>query len=114
MVMKKAFAIYGFMMLAMCAMATQAQEAPTSTKNQNDTTGSNANTTIKSTKINRGVDTTRTNTYVIEYDFRTGLYDNKNLKIKVNNPGVFKIKNINRLAYKVEVTGADSVIGYSD
>src|SRR5690606_27678934 len=63
---------------------------------------------------NRGVDTTRTNTYVIEYDFRTGLYDSNNLKIKVNKPVVFKIKNINRLAYKVEVTAADSVIGYSD
>ncbi|MGK6353135.1 hypothetical protein [Parapedobacter sp. DT-150] len=112
--MKKALPICGFMMFVMYVMATQAQDAPTPPNNQNDTTGSNSNTTIKGAKINRGVDTTRTNTYLIEYDFRTGLYNSNNLKIKVNKPVVFKIKNINRLAYKVEITAADSVIGYSD
>lgn len=54
-------------------------------------------------------------TYVIEYDFQTGLFPNgKKIKPKVNEPIVFKIKNINRLAYTVKVTAKDSTIALSD
>ncbi len=54
-------------------------------------------------------------TYVIEYDFQTGLFPNrKKLKPRVDVPVVFKITNINRLAYTVKIESKDSVIGFSD
>ncbi|QBN19914.1 hypothetical protein [Flavobacterium nackdongense] len=64
--------------------------------------------------INRKVDPKLTNTYVVEYDFQTGTFLKNNLKIKVSNPVVFKITNINRLAYSVNIKASDSIIGYSD
>lgn len=54
-------------------------------------------------------------TYVIEYNFQTGLFPNrKKLKPRVDVPVVFKITNINRLAYTVKIESKDSVIGFSD
>lgn len=64
--------------------------------------------------VNNGVNKSKTNTYMVEYDFLKGTYDQNNLKIKSNTPTIFKIKNINRLAYKVEIFSKDSLIGYSD
>ncbi len=67
---------------------------------------------IKGT-VNNKVKTGKTNTYVIEYDFKSGVYNRNNNKLKVNTPVVYKITNINRLAYDVKVTAKDSVLGYS-
>lgn len=54
-------------------------------------------------------------TYVVEYDFQTGKFpDGKRIKPRVDVPVVFKIININRLAYTVKVTSKDSIIGFSD
>ena len=54
-------------------------------------------------------------TYVIEYDFQSGLFPNgKRIKPRVDVPVVFKITNINRLAYTVNIVSKDSVIGFSD
>lgn len=65
---------------------------------------------IKNSKYNRGVDTTKYNTFIIEYDFKTGVYNSNNLKPTVGEPVIFKIVNINRLAYEVEIKAKDSVI----
>ena len=61
-------------------------------------------------RANRGVHPLHTNTFVIEYDFRTGLYDRNMLDLKANTPVVFKITNINRLAYDVSVSPRDSLL----
>lgn len=63
--------------------------------------------------VNRGVDSTKANTYIVEYDFLKGRYDKNKLKAKVGHPIVYKIKNINQLAYEVKVTIRDSVISKS-
>lgn len=63
--------------------------------------------------INRLSGKGKTNTYVIEYDFSTGYFNKNNQRIVVNTPVVFKIVNINRLAYNVTVKAKDSVIGVS-
>lgn len=60
--------------------------------------------------INNGVDTLNTNTYIVEYNFQKGKYAINNLKVKVGTPVSFKISNINRLAYSINVTAADSVL----
>lgn len=67
-----------------------------------------------SDSINRKMGKGRTNTYVIEYDFKSGYFKKNNQKIIVNSPVVFKIVNINRLAYEVRVKAKDSVIGVSN
>ena len=66
-----------------------------------------------SDSINRKMGKRRTNTYVIEYDFKSGYFKKNNQKIIVNSPVIFKIVNINRLAYEVRVKAKDSVIGVS-
>lgn len=54
-------------------------------------------------------------TYVVKYDFQTGLFpDGKKIAPRVNVPVVFKIKNINRLAYKVVIESKDSSIATSE
>ena len=63
--------------------------------------------------VNRGVDSTKTNTYMVEYDFLEGRYLTNKLKAKVGHPIVYKIKNINQLAYEVKVSIKDSVISKS-
>ena len=60
--------------------------------------------------VNRGVDSTTTNTYVVDYNFQTGTYVNNMLKIKVNTPTAFKVSNVNRMAYDVNVTSKDSIL----
>lgn len=62
---------------------------------------------------NRKVDSTKTNTYMVEYNFASGLYDRNNLKPKVGTPITYKIKNINRLAYEVIVKTRDSILSQS-
>lgn len=61
-------------------------------------------------QINNGVKINNTNTYVIEYDFKDGVYKKNNLKLKINTPVVFKITNINRLAYDVNIGSKDSIL----
>lgn len=65
-------------------------------------------------KINRRVDSLKTNTYFITYDFQTGKYETNNLAPKVNNPVVYKIININRMAYNVAISCKDSVLAESN
>lgn len=67
-------------------------------------------TTISNKKSNINVDSLRTNTYVIEYDFGKGIYINNNLQLKVHNPTIFKIININRLAYNVTISSNDTIL----
>lgn len=67
-----------------------------------------------SDSINRKTGRGKTNTYVIEYDFKSGYFKTNNQRIIVNSPVVFKITNINRLAYDVIVKAKDSVIGISE
>lgn len=67
-----------------------------------------------SDSINRKTGRGKTNTYVIEYDFKSGYFKTNNQRIIVNSPVVFKITNINRLAYDVTVKAKDSVIGMSE
>jgi len=65
-------------------------------------------------KKNGEIQTRKIRTYVLEYDFQTGLFPNgKKIKPRVNEPLVFKIKNINRLAYSVNITAKDSSIAIS-
>jgi hypothetical protein len=65
-------------------------------------------------KVNRGVDSAKTNTFIIDYDFQTGIYNRNNLKIKVHTPTAFKITNINRLAYNIDVNHSDSTLAETD
>ncbi|RTY90620.1 hypothetical protein [Flavobacterium sp. GT3R68] len=62
---------------------------------------------------NRNVNIANTNTYVVEYDFTKGSYTRNNLSPKVDAPVVYRIKNINRLAYNVVIKGVDSVLADS-
>ena len=71
-------------------------------------------TNIIKGKVNRGVDSTTTNTFIIDYDFQTGIYNRNNLKIKVHTPTAFKISNINRLAYNIDVNHSDSTLAETD
>lgn len=66
------------------------------------------------TDINNGVDPKNTNTYVIEYDFKTGFYKKNNIPVKIFQPVVFKITNINRLAYDISVKSKDSILADSN
>lgn len=61
-------------------------------------------------KVNNKVDDSRTNTYEVVYDFNTGHYENNNLQLKVNTPTVFKIININRLAYDIIIKSKDTLL----
>lgn len=55
-----------------------------------------------------------TNTYVVVYDFAKKVYDTNFVHPRVHHPVVFKVKNINRLAYDVVITSKDSVLAVSD
>ncbi len=89
-------------------------ELENSTIEQNPKACKRKNNIDKQTSVNRKVNQCNTNTYVVEYDFQTGLYKQNQLKPHVNTPIVFKVVNVNRLAYQVKVTAKDSAIGYSD
>ena len=65
-------------------------------------------------KINTGVDILLTNTFQVEYDYVKGTYEQNNLRPKVNTPVIFKILNINRLAYNVSVACRDSILAESN
>lgn len=65
------------------------------------------------TKTNRGVDSTRTKTYEVEYDFVTGVFNRNRNRLEVNSPVVFKISNINRFAYKTNIVLRDSSLAES-
>lgn len=68
------------------------------------------NNTDEQKNINKNTDPESTNTYVIDYDFQSGTYNRNRLKLKVNTPTVFKISNINRLAYDATVKAKDSIL----
>ncbi|WP_333696556.1 hypothetical protein [Flavobacterium sp.] len=79
--------------------------------NKNSSNGkSNSTSDLHKWAVNNNVDTTRTNNYEIVYDFKTGLYEKNNLQLKVNTPVIFRIKNINRLAYEVKISSKDSIL----
>ena len=67
-------------------------------------------TSIINGRVNRKVVPSTTNTYVIEYNFKTGVYTRNKLDLEINTPVVFKITNINRLAYDVKVIPRDSIL----
>lgn len=60
--------------------------------------------------VNNNVNINNTNTYTVEYDFKDGIYKRNNLKLKVNTPVSFKITNINRLAYDINISSKDSIL----
>ncbi|WP_442587697.1 hypothetical protein ACSBL2_16765 [Pedobacter sp. AW31-3R] len=53
---------------------------------------------------------TRNNTYVIEYDFKTKTYKKNNVTPWIHQPVVFKIININRLSYNINISSRDSTL----
>ncbi len=53
-------------------------------------------------------------TYTVIYDFKTGEYVTALLKPKVDRPIVYKVININRLAYNVQVNTADVIVAETD
>lgn len=68
------------------------------------------NDLIQGQKTNNLVNTTRTNTYEVVYDFKKGVFEKNNLQLHVNTPTVFKIKNINRLAYNISISSNDTIL----
>jgi|GEM_PF-6555519 len=63
--------------------------------------------------VNRNSNPDFSNSYVIDYDFKSGIYNRNNIKLKVNTPVIFRISNINRLAYNVKITAKDSAVAVS-
>jgi hypothetical protein len=59
---------------------------------------------------NNHVDSTRTNTYEVEYDFKKGIYVRNKLRLLVNTPTVFKVSNINRLTYNITISSNDVIL----
>lgn len=53
-------------------------------------------------------------TYVVVYDFKTGTYDKNLFRPKVDRPIVYKIININRLAFDVRVNSSDLIVAETD
>lgn len=53
-------------------------------------------------------------TYVVVYDFKTGTYDKNLFRPKVDRPIVYKIININRLAFDVCVNSSDLIVAETD
>lgn len=51
-----------------------------------------------------------TNTYEIRYNFKTKVYDRNLLGPKINHPIVYKIENINRIAYDIKISSRDSTL----
>lgn len=69
-------------------------------------------TISKSKLLKNNYDTTKT--YFVIYDFKKGEYEKGLVKPRVDRPIVYKIKNINRLAFDVKVTPADEVVAETD
>ena len=55
-----------------------------------------------------------TKTYFVIYDFKTGEYEKGLVKPRVDRPIVYKIKNINRLAFDVKVNPIDEMVAETD
>ncbi|MES1181848.1 MAG: hypothetical protein ABUL44_03545, partial [Flavobacterium sp.] len=55
-----------------------------------------------------------TNTYVIAYDFAKKTYDTNLVHPRIHQPTVFRINNINRLAYDVSITSRDSILAITE
>lgn len=55
-------------------------------------------------------DSLRTHTYEVIYDFKTGLYQRNNVKLLVDVPVIYKIVNINRMAYDVTISSKDTIL----
>lgn len=53
-------------------------------------------------------------TYTIVYDFGRMGYETYNVRPEVNHPVIFKVQNINRLAYDVTISSRDSILVYAD
>ncbi|WP_312365257.1 hypothetical protein [Sphingobacterium sp.] len=64
-------------------------------------------------RVNKGVRPKETNTYVVEYNFGQGVFSRNRLAARVNYPMVFKITNINRLAYDINISSIDSILANS-
>lgn len=106
--MKKALIILVLLLVSIDGFGREKTKTPIpqkQTQNSNDSIERK-----KDTLIDRKI-----RTFVIEYDFQTGKFPyGEKIKPRVDVPIVFKIKNINRLAYSVNITSKDSVIGFSD
>lgn len=70
------------------------------------------NTKIKG-NINNNTKPSKTNTYVVVYDFKKGTYERNNIRPFVNQPIIYKIKNINSLAYNISIKVRDSILAYT-
>lgn len=55
-----------------------------------------------------------TKTYVVIYDFKSGKYKKALIKPIVDRPIVYKVININRLAYDVKINPSDMVVAETD
>lgn len=66
----------------------------------------------KSKLLKKDCDTTKT--YFVIYDFKKGEYEKGLVKPRVDCPIVYKIKNINRLAFDVKVNAKDEVVAETD
>ena len=69
-------------------------------------------TISKSKLLKKNCDTTKT--YFVIYDFKKGEYEKGLVKPRVDRPIVYKIKNINRLAFDVKVNTKDEVVAETD
>lgn len=66
----------------------------------------------KSELLKNNIDTTKT--YFVIYDFKKGEYIKGLIKPRVDRPVVYKIININRLAFDVEVNTSDDIVAETD
>lgn len=66
----------------------------------------------KSDLLKNNIDTTET--YLVIYDFKKGEYIKGLIKPRVDRPVVYKIININRLAFDVEVNTSDDIVAETD
>lgn len=66
----------------------------------------------KSKLLKKDCDTTKT--YFVIYDFKKGEYEKGLVKPRVDRPIVYKIININRLAFDVKVNTKDEVVAETD
>ncbi|WP_159799131.1 hypothetical protein [Flavobacterium sp. MK4S-17] len=96
------FLVLGLFILTGCSLTKDAAQLM---ENNQDEADSKAPQNVGVTEL--------TNNYVVEYDFKQGLYKKNNINPKVDNPVVYKISNINRYAYEIKVKLKDSVLAYS-
>lgn len=104
--------VFSTTILLIAASCGSGKDLNQSNKNNNQSKRTNPNVKQSST-VNRYVDTSRTNTYRVTYNYATGLYEENNLKARIGEPMVFVVNNINKLAYNVEVKVGESVVSES-